>query len=154
MTSSVLNGQETHWLESQKKIVGSYVLTFNMGSLKKNLQEYKLWIMFPACPCNFFSRTEFLVYKWVTTIRANFWSFAKGTSFWVEARRNLSLPSQEPSLPSALHQLLHIYLTSWPVDADRSTPVAYSSRLEPEKSVGERKAHACAPVRVHPRLFS
>lgn len=58
------------------------------------------------------------------------------------------------SLPSAPLRLLQIYLTSWPADTDRSAPVAYSSRLEPEKSVSEGEARACAPAWVHLTLFT
>lgn len=155
MTSLVLNGQETHWLESQKKIVGSYVLTFNMGNTKKIYRNTNSGLcrqhvhvtIFPEL--NSWYINEWQQYELTSGVLLKEPLFERkpGGIFHCQAKR-LS------SLPSAPHQLLQIYLTSWPVDTDRSTPVAYSSRLEAEKSVGERKAHASAPVRVHPRLFS
>lgn len=141
---------------SRKKIVGNYLLTFIMrNKTKKSTGIQTVDYVTNMSTCNFFSRTEFLVYnEWQeyeltsgVLLKEPLFERKPGGIFHCQAKR-LS------SLPSAPRQLLQIYLTSWPVDTDRSTPVAYSSKLEPDKSVGERKAHASVPVQVHPRLFS
>lgn len=99
----------------------------------------------------FFFRAEFLACNRVTTTWANFCSFAEGTSIWEEARRNLSLPSEEAELSSFCSSSAPPNLpTSWPADTHRSTPVAYSSRLEPEEPVSERCTRLC----TKPECFS
>lgn len=83
--------------KSEKKIVGSYVLTFDMGTGEKIYRNTNSGLCRQHVHVTLFSRTEFLIYKWVTTIWANFWSFAP---FWEEARRNLTQPSQEAEFSS------------------------------------------------------
>lgn len=95
----------------------------------------------------------------------NFWRavLCWGTSFWQEASRNLSLPSEEAKFhsfcsasapPNFPDLLTHCNLTVWTLH-DHSTPVAYSANLDLSGTRGRsefyrwktkntcKTAHAC-----------